>query len=497
MPYCSHEGHIKQTLAAYSVDRSKRSTGYLVATINRSKLYPLSVECAFVEGWPGFAALAASDRANFILLIITAYRRRRYDHCVYDGAMTLYCRVRDELFGRGRFFELNATLKLFAVNPEYAIGAYTMGYSLTPGAALVMESIPMKGNESWQDTDGHVLKTPARLAIQQRDIRGNHRRGTGNIGAVVDLNLSELLALQDEARQWKWHFKDGLPPPSGGRLAARLAAMSSDEARVMWLHFHALVPLDLILRAADTAVMKRGQAEITYIEHESGRLYTDGGFVQCAIRETRAAAFRGCFDYDVSNCHYSLLSQLARRCGHETPAIDDYLLRKSAIRDQLAADLGVSVKAIKSCLIALIYGASRRVNVYFKGNKETRPAILRYMGSPEKARALFDHRLFAALLADIRRVRKPVIDSMPRNRGRLINPFGKGIDSKESEELLAHILQGAEAAILHVVIRLAGESICLLMHDGWVSREPLNIPQIVDAIRAETGFDVEIEQAIL
>ena len=468
-----------------------------MATINRSKLYPASVEAAFCSGWPGFSALSTSDRANFILLIISAYRRRRFDHFVYEGAMSIYCRVRDDLFGRGRFQALNATLKLFSINPEFCPGAYTMGYTLTPGAALVMESIPMNGNECWRDTAGNVLKTPARLAIQERDIRGNHRRGVGNIAAVVDLNVDELLVLQDEARQWKWHFKDGLQPPSGGRLAARLAAMASDEERVTWLHYHALVPLDLILRAADTAAMKRGQAEITYIEHESGRLYTDGGFVQCAIRETRAAAFRGCFDYDVSNCHYSLLSQLARRCGQSTPAIDDYLLRKSAIRDQLAADLGVSVKAIKSCLIALIYGASRRVNVYWKGNKQTRPAILRYMGSPDKARALFDHPLFAALLADIRRVRKPVIDSMSRNRKRLINPFGKGIESKEPEELLAHILQGAEAAVLHVVIRLAGESICLLMHDGWVSRESLNIPQIVDAIRAETGFDVEIEQAIL
>lgn len=470
-----------------------------MAKVNRSNLYPVSVERAFVEGWPGFAAQAAADRANFISLIISAYRRRRYDHSVYDGAMTLYCRIRDQWFGPGRFLALNHDLKLFDVNKDYCPGSHTMGYTLMPAAALVMESIPLNGGEVWQDSDCNVLKTPARLAIREKDIRGNHRTGVGNINAVVDVNIDALLLLQDEARRWKWHYQDGLPAPAADSpLAARLADMSSDAMRIDWLHFHVVVPLDLVLRQADTLAVGRGKAEIIYIEHESGRLYTDGGFIQTAIRETRAAAFSGCFDYDVENCHYALLSQLAARCGQSTPAIDDYLLRKSAIRAGLAADLGVSVKAIKQCLVALIYGASRRINVYYSKSKEVRPAILRYMGSPEKALALIEHPVFAALHKDIQRVRKPVIESMPRNRKRIVNPFGKtSADAKEPAELLSHILQGAEAQVLHTVIRQVGEHLVLLMHDGWVSKVQLDRSALVAKIQEETGFVVGIEEAIL
>ena len=471
-----------------------------MTAFNRKYSYPQAIEQAFFESWPGFAQESSSDRSSLTMLMVSAYRQRKFKHTVYKNSMSIYCRVLDQYFGRGRFPALNAKLKLFDVNEKYyhhpqgAETGYTRGYRLTVKAALLIETIPIQAGPL-VDTSGNTFKTPAVQGIQALDRRGHPRRGVGNLPAVQVVNVDELLNLQTEAWAWYWHFNDGLPAPSGGRLRARLMGM--EEGQGQWLKHHLIAPLNLLMLQANCVAMPRGSVEVVYSEYESGRLYTQGGFLQTAPREIRSAAFAGCFDYDVENCHYSLLSQLAYRCNQFTPAIDDYLLRKPEIRHQLAADLGVSVKTIKGTLIAAIYGASKRANVYYKGTQELKPAILRLMGTPERARALFDHPLFAGLLADISRVKQPVIDSMPKNRGRVVNPFGKALASKDQNEILAHILQGAESAVLHTVIREVGDVLTLLMHDGWVSKERLDVEALSDVIYQQTQFVVVLEESEL
>jgi hypothetical protein len=279
-------------------------------------------------------------------------------------------------------------------------------------------------------------------------------------------------------------------------LQKRLAGIETDQKRLTWLHFHLDVPIKLTLLQADTYHLPKGTAEVTYQESNSGRIYAINGFMQTACREIRAAAFQGLWDYDFSACHHSLLSQLARRVGIDTPTLDQYLRGKATIRRQIAEEIDVPLAAVKQSMIAMVYGAQRRTSP-IPGKKEL-PAILAAMGSEEKARAFFAHPFVKALYDDLHQIRKPIIDAMPRKRGYAINVLGKGIrETEPPERILAHQLQGAEATCLGAVIQTSGENLTLLMHDGFISRTRLNIDELTDAIFKSTGFLMEIEEAEL
>ena len=84
---------------------------------------------------------------------------------------------------------------------------------------------------------------------------------------------------------------------------------------------------------------------------------------------------------------------------------------------------------------------------------------------------------------------------MRRNRTKLINPFGKGIELTEPpERQLAHVVSGIEAWALDAVLKAHGEHIRLAMHDGWVSAVQLNTSELEAIIARETGFAVQVEE---
>lgn len=475
-----------------------------MARANRAKLYPQAIEQAFCQALPAFAKESAPTRAHLTLLMISAYRQKRFQHHRYEGQISIYSRSLDEMFGRSEFAIINRRVGLFEIEQNYSFCAsgspgWTRGYKLTASAEMIMESVQLQQTHM-VDEKGVIVRTPETLAIAKKDERGNHRAGRGNIPAVVNINVDELLKLQAEARAWKWHYKDGLPAPTTGRLHKRLSDMAAHVDRLQWLEYFIIQPITHILLAADTIAMPKGCTEVTYTEYPSGRLYSNQGYLQTACREIRAAAFSGCWDYDFSACHFALISQLSARIDQPTPTIDAYLWQKAEIRQHLAAELDVPLKAIKVSLTALIYGAPRKVHSFWKNHREVEPAILKNMGGDkEKARRFFEHPIIDAMHEEIQRVRDKIIAAAPTHRGRIINALGKSIEPKKHKpyETLSHLLQGAESAALHAVIQSHGQDLILLMHDGWISRQRLDCDQLTDEIHRATGFLLDIEEAEL
>lgn len=467
-----------------------------MATLDRSRLFPKLVHDEFVESWPGFADVDAKDRRHLVMLMVSAFKCGKYAHDVYTDCISYYCRTRDKHFGRGRFQELNAKLGLFKIEEWWLRGSHTKGVGLTPEALFRLESLPLRTTEM-MDTNGVRMKTPAKEAILQRDANGNNRKGTGQLSAIIPVNIDAMIALLEEARQWRWHHKDQKDPPHGRRLEARLSAMKDDRERLDWLTHYLITPLTLTILRADTVVMPKGMMELLYCESVAGRLYAVAGVMQTLPREVRNAAFAGCFDVDIENCHFDLLRQLAERIGIDTPVILDYLLRKSEIRQGIAADIGISIKQTKQALLSVIYGSTLRTKGYYKAGREIQPAIVRLMGV-DKAAELFAHPDYLELFMEVKAIRKPILDSMPKHRGKIINPFGKGLDSKEAQEAqLAHVVQGAEALILDCVIRHHHQDLRLLMHDGWITTERMDVAELSATIHQETGFRVALEQTTL
>ena len=451
--------------------------------------YPSAVEATFSRNWPGFADLPAPHRYRLVSLICSSARSSLYRHRRDPSAICYPKSVRDSDFGKGGFQRINHELGLFDVNDHWLIGKFTKAYRPSAAAISLIEKLEL-GTTTLIDHNGQRLRTPAQEAIQQRDTSGNHRKGTGNLPAVIAVDIDRLLALRTEAEQWRWYLKDGYPKPTTRILQKRLEALPDNAARRDWLADYGIIGLTLAVAHCDSDYLPKGKTEIRYYEYPSGRLYSVGPSLQNDFRELRKVALAGHYDYDLENCHFSLFAQLANRVGRETPAIDHYLANKSAVRRGLSEITGSPVSAIKQVLLALIYGA--------RTSMHSQSAIAQTIGV-EAAGVLFQTPEFSALASELHTLRKPVLAAQPRHRGRIVNPFGKAAPKELAtpEELLAFVLQGAEASCLHSVIQRHGADLRLLQHDGWTSAVRLNVAALEAEIEVDTGFRVTIEECLL
>jgi hypothetical protein len=231
-----------------------------------------------------------------------------------------------------------------------------------------------------------------------------------------------------------------------------------------------------------------GMLPLRFEQKSTGRIYEVFSGVQNIPRKVREAAFAGAWDYDISNCHFSILGQSACKAGYEVPYIDEYLKNKRAIRQRLAKACGCSEDSVKQCLIALVYGAPPSTS--------KRATIGRELGEA-RARVFISDRLVKGLYGDLKRVGKDVIAAMPSHRGRKVNTLGLDASADKESVLLAHVLQGIEARALRAVMRRYGETILVPFHDGWLSAQQLDVKELSSVIECETGYRFDIESRLL
>ena len=249
-----------------------------------------------------------------------------------------------------------------------------------------------------------------------------------------------------------------------------------------------LKTIRLYLAQANNTI-KQGHIIQRYAQSASGRLYGEGNHLQNAPRPVRQAALHGLYDYDIENCHYSILAQMAHKHGYVCTAINHYLGNKKQVRQKLADEFGITVGQVKQALIALIYGARLSVRP-----QDALPDILGDMAS-----AVYKHPLFLGLVNDIKSAGKVILENQPVSkqtiqniRGMKINLVGEHGKKVADSQLMAHLLQGVESMALECAHRLYPDSIVLLEHDGWTSTKPLDIKALGDAIFDGTGYRFEV-----
>jgi len=98
-----------------------------------------------------------------------------------------------------------------------------------------------------------------------------------------------------------------------------------------------------------------------------------------------------------------------------------------------------------------------------------------------------------ALAEDIKRMRNPIVASMPKHAGKIGNAAGVYVTPQSQSKSLCHALQGVEVKALQAVVRAYGPEIVLLMHDGWVSTVPLDREDLEAHIAAAIGFELKVE----
>lgn len=204
----------------------------------------------------------------------------------------------------------------------------------------------------------------------------------------------------------------------------------------------------------------------------------------------RQAALHGLYDYDIENCHYSILDQMAGKHGHTCTSIRHYLDNRKSVRDTLAKEFSIKPKQVKVALLALVYGAAF--------SEKPSSALPKILGSVETAIAFYNHPLFGALGDDIRAARHAILKgphSQKVFRGNITNMRGlqMAVKGHADRQLLAHLLQGVESMALEAAHNLYASDIVLLQHDGFTAKSSqLDTKAIEEAIFQATSYHLAI-----
>lgn len=431
---------------------------------------------------PGYANESHKTQFGLAWMIwnSTAWRRR---HDRYSDCVRFYHKELDSLFGRAGLKVVNQRLHIFEITPWSHTRRYTKGYRLTPLAAEAWRAYVEKKRRADSEQirllygPGYELKRlPDAVASKDMDgitSRAWARAKTLGLNAVtVDTN-----ALKDLQAWLKTHRRQVQSGLQGG--------LFSDGGSIVHIDY-LLSYIAQILRMASTVVAGPGRVMHRYIESSSGRLYARGINLQTAPKVVKESALAGLWEYDFSNCHYTILTQMAAQYGYQCSAIEDYLANKRATRRQIAETVGITEDQTKTCLLAILYGARR--------SERPEDAIPEVIGV-EAARRLYEVTQFAALKADIANARRAILRGHPRTRkGWIKNIMGKSIGGQKApEKILAHLIQGVEAKALKTVIESHGNCVVLLQHDGFATTMQLDAKAIEDAVENATGYRLSLE----
>lgn len=406
----------------------------------------------------------------------------------------------DEKFGRNKFKLINDRLGLFHIEKDH-IGredwskteGRTKSYMLTSKVSDLRHKWLSRGYYRTTELlteDGDVIRNMPMQAVYAKRITDTGVEVTREgwheayVEPAVPINDSKLKLLAVRINQMLYAHEFGI---FQGELFHPKPAPAYLEYLLQEIRMH--------LAHANNTIQK-GHIIHRYAQSKSGRLYAEGLNLQNASRPVRQAALHGFYDYDIENCHYSILAQMAQGYGYNCTAINDYLAHKKAVRVSLADEFGVSVGQVKQALIALIYGA-----VFAKRPKDALPDIL---GGVEIAKRFYDNSPFLKLRDDIKGARSAILkgqtvsrQTIKNIRGMTINTVGEDGKKTPARQLLAHLLQGVESLALECAHRLHPDSIVLLQHDGWTSTKPLDTKALEKAIFDGTGYRLEVVSEVI
>jgi hypothetical protein len=405
-------------------------------------------------------------------------------HGDHRGWFSMNCIELDDRFGRAHFHRLNQRFDIVEVKKKHGYGS-TRAYRLRPDiqAAIDARMDALIDDPSATTrliaSDGRYLRraTPWSLARNLQSL-ARELLGTASPQRLVRVNMDSLLVLRQELRL--------IDACDETRRARRLRRLEMDDATDVGYVRRAL---DDLIRKAKIDFLGYGNVLHDYVMCKTGRLFAEGTSLQSVPKLIKRFALHDAYEYDFSNCHYTILLQLAKRAGVECPTILEYLGNKRQIRTMLACDVGVSEEQAKECLIALLYGATK--------SPRLQDAIPQAIGI-DRAKQLYAHPFFAALSAELSSVRSAILERCPTYAARTKNALRLLCEPDATPaQRLAHVLQGIEAQALLAVLREFDAEIITLEHDGFTTRSQIDLNR-AQAIACEgTGFELRLEETLI
>lgn len=469
----------------------------------RKKAYVHSADLDFARQYqPALAALSHHELFHYVRFTKAAALGNEHEHIRFAGHLSITWQELERRFGRNRFHAINDAIGFLDATHWSHDKHYTRGLRLNSKGVAFMDALlrSTTGDGYMVDESARKLKKARKNGRGSRDMNGNNSAWRCDVPSTCYVDVEAIHRGMRQLQNIRDHFNGYVPIPDYGpfKKVERKHYYPHETAkerqwRADWIR-RRMAAMHWLYGAAHSKSLPLGFVATDYVESQAGRLYSDTEFhLQNMPREVRKIALAGTWDYDFRNCHYTILHQLAHRYGIEIPAIDGYVANTQGVREALSRDIGIEVAEVKTCLLALIYGARQ--------SHRDKDAIPDAIGV-EKAKALYGHELFSRLAEDVRAAGRAVIEKAEHKRnvngkekGLVLNVMGKSIHAKEPWRcILAHLVQGVEAKMLHTVVEYYQEEILLLQHDGWTADREIDTRYLEKVIKEETGFKMVVER---
>ena len=347
---------------------------------------------------------------GMIMQAPTKFRQHDY----YEGWARFHYTELERKFGRNRFNGINKRLEIFLVQQdggrddwskvEGRTKAYMLTDKVTDLRSQFLKTVTRRITNLLTE-DGDVQRTLPSQAVEAKGKDGQTRKGWKGYAVRTDVPVN-----QEVMKKLMLLIQAKLYAIEHGFVQGSLWHGDADPKYLEELHDEVRMTLHLSRNKLAFGILPH-----RYVESDSGRLYANGFNLQNAYRPVRQAALDGCYDYDIENCHFSILEQMSRRHGHECKAICHYLANKKPVRELLATELDIKVKQVKIALLALVYGATFSV--------DPDHALPKLLGV-DKAQALYRHPMFLALGEDVAAARTAILKGHPVVRKTIKNLRG-------------------------------------------------------------------------
>ena len=453
-------------------------------------VYPQTFYNHLIQNVPHIAALKPAHQCRIIRILSDQALQERYRHKRGQGIFYPSTTLRKHF---GKNYKA-ITRRVFNVDDSYwhepgkPEDSFTKTYTIKPEIRNVVNEY-LVSREATPDriiVNGSPY-TPRRNAIAKLDNNGMKKQTSAEIAPPVPINVQNLQDVERYLSKLWDNLSHGRSPRTGPfqHLYEAIQERSENFGEELdrtetWLRI-----TGEMLRLSNVKPLPFGYMLHLYQETSTGRLQGQGLHLQHVPSPLRYEALRGqgLYLYDFDNCHYSVLEQLS---PHNLPTVNAYNADKTAFRQTIATDLGVTMGQVKKALIAIIYGA---VN----GEGYTVSDI---MGG--NASAFLEHPHIAGLYKDVKASRRDIIANAKRSENQhgtyIINTMNKAIpDTEKPATVLSHILQGVESAMLDAILEQHGEAVRLLLFDGFISSEELDPEELQDLVQNNTGFRVKID----
>ena len=207
------------------------------------------------------------------------------------------------------------------------------------------------------------------------------------------------------------------------------------------------------------------------------------------------------YHYDIESAALTLLLQHSQHQPLEISAdgqylrgpmdlwlwgIQHYLSHKDRCRQQWARDLEVTVTQIKEIITALVAGA--------RISERSESAVFTMLGHDRaRLQALREHAEIAQFRGDLRDMWDYLKWVMPRRRVETRRgPRWQAISSRDKWNLYFRLERSVLDQVRHYLCER--QNPCFLEHDGWATRDPIDVIDLEKHIKITTGFCVRLDE---